>query len=269
MQRSQRILSLKAGAGTIALLLTACAGGERRVAHQSLYVFPSAPVARELLLADRFDELDQQFSAAQNAYRSGIATDQELRVAIREFYDTDPALGPKYDAWAAKFPNSYIAHLARGVYYTHVGSALRGTQATADTPSEHLAAAEGAFDKAMAELTTSMRLDTKPIFSFVAAIDISRYKGESLESRRWLDAADSVDPGNYVARAMYMSAIETRWGGSQQGMHAFLEECRPAKLSADNMQLLESVVVEDQGWIHQFIDHEQPRSRIVRARQVS
>jgi TPR repeat protein len=219
-------------------------------------VFPTAPAARELLLGDRFDELNRRFSAAQTAYREGIATDQELRVGIREFYDTDPTLGPKYDVWVAKFPNSYVAHLARGIYYTHVGGELRGIQTIADTPSENLAAADGAFDKAMAELTTSMRLDAKPIFSFVAAMDISRYRGESSEIRRWLDKADSVDPSNYVARAMYMSAIETRWGGSQQMMQAFLEECRSAKLSVTNMRLLESVVFEDQGWIHQFIDHD-------------
>jgi tetratricopeptide (TPR) repeat protein len=259
MQRNHRVLSLEVGAiaaAVIAWLLAGCAGGQQPLANRSPYVFSPAPAARELLLADRFDELNQRFSAAQNAYRSGIATDQELRVAIREFYDTDPSLGPKYDAWVARFSNSYVAHLARGIYYARVGGDLRGVNSMDDTPSESLLAADSAYDKAMAELAISIRLDPKPIFSFVNFIYLSRERGDLSESRRWLDKADSIDPGNYVARAMYMSAIETRWGGSQQIMRAFLEECRAAKLSDNNMHLLESVVIEDQGWIHQFVDHD-------------
>jgi tetratricopeptide (TPR) repeat protein len=50
----------------------------------------------------------------------------------------------------------------------------------------------------------------------------------------------------------------TRWGGSHEMMQQFFEECRQAKLSAEHMRLLESVVAEDQGWIYQFVDHNYP-----------
>lgn len=183
-------------------------------------------------------------------------TDTELRAVLREFYDTDPALGPKYDAWVAKFSNSYVAHLARGIYYARVGGDRRGVKSIDETPSENLLAADTAYDRAMTELTISIRLDPRPLFSYVNFILLARDRGDLSEKRRWLDKADSIDPGNYVARAMYMSAIETRWGGSQEMMQAFLEECRAAKLSDRNMQLLESVVFEDRGWIHQFVDHD-------------
>jgi hypothetical protein len=220
----------------IALLLGSCSSRPPQAASRLPYVFPPGPTARELLLADRFAELDQRFSAAQGAYSSGKATDQELREAIREFYDTDPALAPKYDAWVAKFSESYVAHLARGIYYARAGETTEGI--------------------ATAEITKSMRLDPRPIFSYAYAIFISMDEGRLSESRHWLDEADSIDAGNYVARARYMSAIETRWGGSQEMMQAFLEECRAANLSDSNMKLLESVVVEDQGWVHQFVDHD-------------
>jgi TPR repeat protein len=220
----------------IALLLGSCSSLPPQAASRLPYVFPPGPTARELLLADRFAELDQRFSAAQGAYSSGKATDQELREAIREFYDTDPALAPKYDAWVAKFSESYVAHLARGIYYARAGETTEGI--------------------ATAEITKSMRLDPRPIFSYAYAIFISMDEGRLSESRHWLDEADSIDAGNYVARARYMSAIETRWGGSQEMMQAFLEECRAANLSDSNMKLLESVVVEDQGWVHQFVDHD-------------
>ena len=236
-------------------LLASCTSSQKPTAHAP-YVFPSGPIARDLLLSDRFTELDQRFTAAQKAYASGVATDTELQVAIREFYDPDPSLAPKYDEWVVRFPNSYVAHLARGIYYFRVGRHRRGTKTLADTPADDLAAADVAFDEAMNELTTSMRFDRKPLFSYAIAISIAQQHGTLPESRHWLDQADMIDPTNYVARARYMSAIETRWGGTQQMMQAFLEECRAAKLSEDHMRLLESVVVEDQAWIHQFVDHD-------------
>jgi TPR repeat protein len=37
-------------------------------------------------------------------------------------------------------------------------------------------------------------------------------------------------------------------------MKGFLEECRRSKLSEIQMHQLESVIAEDQGWVHQFVD---------------
>jgi TPR repeat protein len=238
------------------LLLTACANTRNPAAPNVPYRFPPGPPASELLLTNQFTELDQRFTAAQKAYASGAATETDLRIALREFYDSDPALEPKYDRWVATFPNSYVAHLARGIYYSEVGYRRRGVLSTEETPDSDLTAAHDAHDKAKTELATSMRLDPKPLFSYAFAIEVARSHGDLSEKRHLLDRANVIDPANFVARARYMSAIETRWGGNQQMMLAFLEECRKAKLSDDDMQLLESVIVEDQGWIHQFIDHD-------------
>lgn len=236
-------------------LLASCANPSTPAARVP-YVFPPGPTAREFLLNDRFTELDQRFTAAQKAYASGLATDTELRVAIHEFYDPDPSLAPKYDEWVVRFPKSYVAHLGRGIYYSYVGYQRRGVLAVTDTTASDLTAADAAFGEAMRELTTSMGLDPRPLFSYAIAIFVAQEHAASSESRHWLDQADTIDPTNYVARARYMASIETRWGGSQQIMQAFLEECRTAKLSEEHMRMLESVVVEDQGWVHQFVDHD-------------
>lgn len=237
------------------LLLASCASPPLPTTRVP-YVFPPGPTAKELLLSERFAELDQRFTAAQKAYTSGFATDTELRVAIREFYDPDPSLAPKYDEWVVRFPDSYVAHLGRGIYYSYVGYKRRGVSTISDTPADDLTAADAAFDKAMGELATSMRLDRRPLFSYAIAISVAQEQGASSQSRHWLDQADTIDPANYVARARYMSSIETRWGGSQQVMQAFLEECRAAKLSDEHLRMLESVVVEDQGWIHQYVERD-------------
>jgi tetratricopeptide (TPR) repeat protein len=117
---------------------------------------------------------------------------------------------------------------------------------------------EKAYDKAQVDLEASVALDPKPLLSYANAMIITGDRGDLLGSRRLLDRAVSIDPKNYIARATYISVIETRWGGSHEMMQQFLEECRQAKLSAEHMRLLESVVAEDQGWIYQFVDHNYP-----------
>jgi tetratricopeptide (TPR) repeat protein len=203
-----------------------------------------------------FRELEQRFAIIQTAYDKGAITDEDLRAAFRVFYSTNADLEVRYDGWVSLFPRSYVAHLARAIYYVRIGNAERGVQSVDQTAAKQLEAAETSFNKATAEIATSIALEPKPLLSFVNAILVARKRGDTSEARRWVDRANEVDPGNYIARAAYMTAIETRWGGSQQMMQEFLEQCRAAKLSNAHMQVLESVIAEDQGWIHQFVDHE-------------
>jgi TPR repeat protein len=209
-----------------------------------------------LLDSGNFRELDRRFSAIQTAYDDGAITDEDLRSAFGAFYSTNAELEVRYKGWTSMFPRSYVAHLARGIYYVRVGNAERGVQSVDQTPAQQLDAAQTSFDNAKTELVASIELEPKPLLSFVYAILVAREHGDTADARRWVDRADTLDPGNYIARAAYMTAIETRWGGNQQMMQEFLEECRAAKLSNAHMQVLESVIAEDQGWIHQFVDHD-------------
>jgi tetratricopeptide (TPR) repeat protein len=215
---------------------------------------PSVEATADMMQSGRFAELDMRFSELQQAYGSRAVTDEDLRAAYRAFYNSDPALATKYDSWVSKFPKSYAARLARGIYYSKVGESRRGAQSTDETPIERINDARVAYDKALTDLNTSISLDARPILSYVHEMTVSQWRGDLSESRKLLDQADRIDPDNYVARAKYMSVIETRWGGSQAIMLAFLDECRHTKLSGPNIRLLESVVVEDQGWNFQFVD---------------
>jgi tetratricopeptide (TPR) repeat protein len=242
--------------GVVACVLTAYSWSDptRVTAIQTGIVFPSGQETRELLQSDRFSELDQRFTAVQLAYKNRIVSDEDLRAAFRVFYKIDATVAPKFDSWVSTFPKSYVARLARGIYYVYVGEALRGKQLRDETPTEKLKAADIAYEKGKADLDASLTLDTKPLLSYAHAMTITREHGDAEGSRRLLDRALSIDPDNYIARAKYMTVIETRWGGSQKMMQEFLGECRRAKLSEVQMHLLESVIAEDQGWIHQFVD---------------
>jgi tetratricopeptide (TPR) repeat protein len=241
--------------GVVAVVaIVSCSHQSRVTPIQKAVISPSAQETWEFLQSDKFAELDRRFAAIQFAYTNRTLTDEDLRAAFRVFYKTDPTLASKYDVWVLTFPKSYTARLARGIYYAYLGNALRGKQSRDETPSERLDAASIAYGKAKTDLDASFAMDSKPLLSFVHAMTITGDRGDLDGSRRLLDRAISIDQNNYIARAKYMTVIETRWGGSQEMMMGFLEECRQAKLSEIQMHQLESVIVEDQGWVHQFVD---------------
>jgi tetratricopeptide (TPR) repeat protein len=217
---------------------------------------PSHADLRKLLVSGQFDVLDQQFSTLQARYESGLTSDEDLRAAFRVFYDTNPALASAYDHWVSAFPRSYVAHLVRGVYYTRIGENIPANQEPKLLPPSQIDRMEEAYRQGTADLNLSLSLNRRPILTYTYKLWITRAHHDVAESRRLLDLSLKIDSSNYIVRASYATAIETRWGGNQTMLTAFIEECGRAKLSERHMRLLESVVSDDQAWIHQFVDHD-------------
>jgi tetratricopeptide (TPR) repeat protein len=212
---------------------------------------PSQGETLALLKSNQFADLDRRFSAIQTGYRNGTVTDQELRAAFRVFYATDAALEAKYDAWIAQFPNSYVAHLARGIYYKTVGEERRGPASFSETTAQQLRGMEAALGKASQDLRASVGLDAKPLLTYFYMLAVANYLGDKAEVRELLDQSTKADPGNLIVRECYMQTIEPRWGGSVEQMYAFLDESRRTGLPRVRLQLLESTIVAEQAMRHQ------------------
>jgi hypothetical protein len=87
---------------------------------------PSHADIVSLLSNQRYPELDRRLTLAQHAYARGAINDEQLREVFRGFYFTTPTLASNFDEWIAQFPRSYVAHLARGIYYKKIGQERRG-----------------------------------------------------------------------------------------------------------------------------------------------
>jgi tetratricopeptide (TPR) repeat protein len=211
---------------------------------------PTQSETLALLNSNQFEELDQRFAAIQRDYKNGAISDEKLRAAFRVFYSTDEALEPKYDAWVARFPKSYVALLARGIYYKKVGMERRGGDFIANTTDAQLSDMKTAFAMASRDLHASVELDDKPLLTYLHAMDVSNFLGDSDQSRELLRLSIKLDPGNFIVREKYMGTLEPRWGGSLDQMYAFLDESKEAGLSAAHLELLEGVIVEDQALTH-------------------
>jgi TPR repeat protein len=219
-------------------------------AQQGLPALSEAEVLT-LLKTEHYSELNQHFAALQQQYVDGVLSDTTLRDRFRVFYPTDRTLEARYNGWVAQFPKSYVAHLARAIYYKKIGQESRGTAYIRETTDAQLDGMNGAFRKALDDLHACATLDAKPTLAYGHALDISSYL-DAEDERELVDLAAQVDPGNIVVRLKYMNALEPRWGGSYERMQAFLEESRRANLAPEKLHLLESVIVED----HAHMDYE-------------
>jgi tetratricopeptide (TPR) repeat protein len=213
---------------------------------------PTQQEMLELLGAGNYAELDRRYGAIQRAYESQAISDEELRASFRVFYLTDPALALKYDAWVSGLPRSYVAHLARGIYYDFVGAERRGGGSVEETSAEQFRGMEEAFAIATEDLRISLSLTQKPLLSYLYWIEISRYAGSQGDTDALFERALRVDPRTVIVREMYMVALQTKWGGGQEAMHRFLDSCREAGLSDAHLRRLESVIAEDRAWIEYF-----------------
>jgi hypothetical protein len=115
----------------VALLLTASA--------PTIFASDAAPDAIGLLQNGDFQHLEHYFSGVQSRFSEGHASAEELRNAFRAFYPTDRSLAPKYDAWVSKYPDSYVARVARGIYYKKIGYEERGGGYISETGAMQIA----------------------------------------------------------------------------------------------------------------------------------
>lgn len=205
-----------------------------------------------MVRAGQFAALNRYYAEVQADYDKGSLSDERLRSAFRHFYDSSPDLAARYESWVNEMPNSYVAHLARAIYYVRVGEKSRGNLFVADSSEAQLNGMEAAFAVASKELDKSLSLERRPLLSVFYELDIGKFQGDAAGNRELLEASLAADPKNFIVREMYMLTLQTAWGGSTEEMKAFVAECGTAGLSAAHMKDMESMVFADEAWVDEF-----------------
>ncbi|HXC09579.1 MAG TPA: DUF4034 domain-containing protein [Steroidobacteraceae bacterium] len=204
----------------------------------------------ELLQAGRYADLDTRMNAFQQAYRSRALDDLELLREFGAFARTDSLLQSNLDSWVQEYPNSYAAHLARGIYYFKCGVVTRGKKYISRTPVEQIRGMTVYLTQAREDLLASLALDAVPLISYHYLIVIGMEFGERDRNRDWLDKATALDPDSIVIRRPYMVSLETRWGGSLDAMQEFLDVSRQAGTSPDHLRMLAELIERERKWLH-------------------
>jgi tetratricopeptide (TPR) repeat protein len=201
-----------------------------------------------LLRQGKFQRLDSEFSAVQQRFERGEIAGDEARNAFRAFYSINPDLEAKYDQWVTAYPKSYVARLARAIYYKKRGFEERGGKYISETSRSQIDKMDSSLGRAIKDFGDSIPMTPKPFLSYLHMLDISSTYVPPSYSRILYDHAVGLDPSSIAVRQKYMLSLSAKWGGSLDSMQMFLEECHAAKLSALQFRQLESMVYEDEGW---------------------
>jgi hypothetical protein len=205
-----------------------------------------------LLRQSRYVELDAKMNGIQRSYESKNITDEHLLHEFRAFYDTDPALAGRYDAWVEKMPRSYSALVARGIYLRYVGKQARGSAYIEDTPPQQIEIMSRYLARAMRDYNASLTLTEKPLLTYHSIIAVTMLDavtdGDDL-ARRMLNESIRSDPRNFVVRYKYFASLQTRWGGSLQQMLDFEKQARAAGLSEVQLRYFAKMLVAERRWV--------------------
>ena len=156
------------------------------------------------------------------------------------------ALGPSgFDSWVAAYPDSYWAHLARGIFYIDTAEKRRGTDWAREVPAESMAEMHRYLKLAQTDLEKALTLTRKPYHSLVELIIVSRYSDKRASRRKWLDRANQMEPNNIAARYQYMFSLTPRWGGTYRAMERFVRESEAQGVSPEVLRVLKAEIPKD------------------------
>jgi hypothetical protein len=204
-----------------------------------------------LLQQSRFTELDAKMNGIQQAYELGKITDEHLLHEFRAFYDTNPALAGRYDAWIGRIPGSYAALMARGIYDRYLGKQARGTKYISDTPRPQLDLMSAYLGKAMQDYNASLTLTKKPLLTYHSILAVTMLQGDDDVARTMLNESIRVDPRNFIVRYKYFATLQTRWGGSLEQMVEFERQARAAALSPTQLAYFAKMIAVERKWLQQ------------------
>ena len=206
--------------------------------------------ACDLLQQGRYADLDAKMNGVQRDYETGQISDISLLHSFRAFCPKVYTLEDKYDAWVAAFPKSYAARLADGVYLREMAYYWRGGVYYNQLSATQIQTMTDYANRAMEQLQTSLDLTAKPLLSFHAVVGLATIMSDHAAARRALDAADQLDPHNFVVRFKYLaSTLLTRWGGSLDEMIAFREEARQAGLPPELLSYFDEEINQEKWWL--------------------
>ncbi|MES2818772.1 MAG: DUF4034 domain-containing protein [Pseudomonadota bacterium] len=204
------------------------------------------------LTLKQFAALETRLNEAQRLFERGELSEDELVEHYQAFYTLDEHQAAALQEWTSQYPESYAAHLARGIYWVYAGSNARGIEGIDQTSEEQFSQMKRLFSLGSAELETSLALTAKPLLSYYYLMIVSLAYGDQADSLALLDKSARIYPENYLVRSRYMLSLTPRWGGSHEQMARFLSKTQEQGVEQEVLNGLEALLHNEIGSTHEM-----------------
>ena len=199
------------------------------------------------LQAEHYSNLEAHFASVQSDFVRGAMSENELIDAYTVFYAQDANRNVKFDKWVQRYPKSYYAHLALGIYDEKLAEFLRGHKYVSQTPNSQLAAMQAPQEAASKELTLSLELNRHPYLSVLHLLNIANWRGDDEAADQYLAMGNRLFPQNMRIRIRYLIHLEPRWGGSYPAMEAFIARTKAEGADKKIVSGLEAIKYQEMG----------------------
>jgi tetratricopeptide (TPR) repeat protein len=199
------------------------------------------------LRANDVDRLGKYLQDIQRRFEKGELTEIDLRNAYRPVYELDSLAARNLRVWADAEPQSYVAHLAYGIYLKRLGRAARGDKYIEETTRLKLAEAGAYLTSAAMQLRESIPLTPKPFLSLFHLLEIASQLGDRRAASDLIAQANRMCPTNALARDRYVTSLMPRWGGSYADVDAFVSASQEQGAPAAVIAQLDALKYDDMG----------------------
>lgn len=212
------------------------------------------PVSRErlfgALLSGNFSQLERTFNEAQQDFERKRQSDKNL---TEVYYGLDElhllldqaTASKRLDDWVRQFPSSYAARTVRGNYLADKAVQARGGKFVADTRDEQFAEMRKWHALAKRDLLASLKLTRYPLISHIKLYTIAMVGGDEKAKSIHISKAFEIAPASMQLHKQVMVSLSPRWGGSYEGMQAYVDKVKKGLESDKDRGILKSMIIED------------------------
>lgn len=195
------------------------------------------------------DALDQELNAIQRRYESNELTEENLQEHFGWFRSRGSIDGKKFDAglttWVEQKPQSYAAHLMRGIFYVQRGFDSRGTKFSAETSGAQFREMRRWFKRGKKDLTASLAMTNKPLLSHSWLMSVALLSSNRAEHQAYFNEAINYAPRTYRIRSNFMHGLRPRWGGGYEKMEQFARESEAVFGPGEKADRLRNIILDD------------------------
>lgn len=200
-----------------------------------------------LLKSKEYAELTSLLESVQESFEKDGSTEYTAFDSFEAFDVEDLTIKPYLKEWENQFPNSFAPHLASAVHSWSLGWAARGTEVAGQTSGAQFESMEVCFDRAKKEAQAALLIRPRLLSAYTILITLANALGNHDAMKDAFAQAEKVLPESLIIRAIYMSRLTPRWGGSYDEMLEFAEQSSRFFDKNANLQILWGYVYFDLG----------------------
>ena len=174
------------------------------------------------LRARRYELLERKLNKLQRSFEAGTTTDRPVNRGFGAFAFADPSLELLLKEWITLNPNSFIPHVARGVYYEHLAWISRGVDFSHRTPKIRFSEMRRYLAKARNDFETALTLNPQLPAAYRFFIRSLSGLGHFKEAQKVFEIAQRELPNGRAHLWTYAVYSAPHWSGMRDAQSQFL-----------------------------------------------